>query len=60
MATTTQQQNRHKNTLFYIIELLYMIFCFTAYTAKSMHDFWTLGGRLAPLIRTTLPGSRSC
>jgi hypothetical protein len=32
MATTTPQQNRYKNTLFDITELLYLIFCFTAYT----------------------------
>jgi hypothetical protein len=33
MATTTLQQNRYKNTLFNITKLLYLIFCFTAYTA---------------------------
>jgi hypothetical protein len=33
MATTTPQQNKYKNTLFDITELLYLIFCFTAYTA---------------------------
>jgi hypothetical protein len=31
VATTAQQEQ--KNTLFYLIELLYMIFCFTAFTA---------------------------
>jgi hypothetical protein len=35
MATTTPQQNRYKNTLFDITELLYLIFCFTAYTATG-------------------------
>jgi hypothetical protein len=33
MATATPQQNRYKNTLFDITELLYLIFCFTAFTA---------------------------
>jgi hypothetical protein len=36
MATTTPQQNKYKNTLFYLTELLYMIFCFTASSATPV------------------------
>jgi hypothetical protein len=31
----TNKHNHKNNTLFYITELLYMIFCFTAFTATK-------------------------